>query len=84
LKKLAAISITLVLFTAAAFPVQAAEKKDHVCFRVVDANRDGRVTFQEFEKIYGNDTEAFERADGDKDNHLTHEEYHQMLGHGSS
>jgi hypothetical protein len=84
LKKLAAILITLVLCTAAAAPSLAAEKKDHVCFRVVDANRDGLVTFQEFEKIYGNDTETFERADGDKDNQLTHDEYHQMLGHGSS
>lgn len=84
MKKLAAIFVIIVLFTAAATLCPAAEKKGHVCFRVVDADQDGEVTFQEFEKVYGNDPETFESADIDKDRKLTHDEYHQMLGHGSS
>lgn len=84
MKIIAAICITVVFFTAAASLCPAAEKKGHVCFRVVDADHNGEVTFQEFEKVYGNDPETFESADVDKDSKLTHDEYHQMLGHGSS
>ena len=62
----------------------AEEKQDHICFRVVDANQDGAVTFQEFEKVYGSDTDRFNQADADKDGRLSHEEYHHLLGHGSS
>ena len=60
------------------------ENKDHVCFRVLDSNKDGNVTFQEFEKYYGNDKEKFNKADTDEDGKLTHDEYHHFLGHGSS
>jgi Ca2+-binding EF-hand superfamily protein len=60
------------------------ESKDHICFRTLDANEDGIVTFQEFEPHYGNDKKTFNTADVDKDNVLTHDEYHQYLGHGSS
>ena len=61
----------------------ADEKKDHVCFRVLDSNKDGLVTFQEFEKFYKNKKEKFHDADKDEDGKLTHEEYHDILGHGS-
>ena len=57
-------------------------KKDHVCFRVLDSNKDGLVTFQEFEKFYGSEEEKFHEADKDEDGKLTHE-YHNILGHGS-
>ena len=62
----------------------ADEKKDHICFKILDSNEDGMVTFQEFEKYFGNDEPKFNEADLDKDGQLTHDEYHSLLGHGSS
>ena len=61
----------------------ANEKKDHVCFRVLDSNKDGVVTFDEFEKFYKNAKAKFNKADVDKNGKLTHDEYHGILGHGS-
>ena len=75
------ITIFLILSVALCL---ADENKDHVCFRVLDSNKDGNVTFQEFEKYYGNDQEKFNKADMDEDGKLTHDEYHHLLGHGSS
>ena len=75
------ITIFLILSVALCL---ADENKDHVCFRVLDSNKDGNVTFQEFEKYYGNDQEKFNKADMDGDGKLTHDEYHHLLGHGSS
>ena len=74
------IIIFLILSVALCF---ANENKDHVCFRVLDSNKDGNVTFQEFEKYYGNDQEKFNTADKDEDGKLTHDEYHHILGNGS-
>ena len=62
----------------------ADEKKDHVCFRILDSDEDGMVTFQEYEKYFGKDKAKFNEADLDKDGQLTHDEYHNLLGHGSS
>ena len=62
----------------------ADEKKDHICFKILDSNDDGMVTFQEFEKYFGKDKAKFNEADLDKDGQLTHDEYHSLLGHGSS
>ncbi|PLX53903.1 MAG: hypothetical protein C0611_02845 [Desulfobacteraceae bacterium] len=59
------------------------EKKNHTCFRIVDSNKDGEITFQEFEKFFGNDTERFKKADLNKNGRLSHDEYHELLGHGS-
>ena len=61
----------------------ADEKKDHVCFRALDSNEDGVVTFEEFGNFYDNDRDTFLAADKDKDGHLTHDEYHVILGQGS-
>lgn len=61
----------------------ADEQKDHVCFRAIDSNKDGSVTFQEFEKFFENEEEKFNKADLDKDGKLSHDEYHNTLGHGS-
>ena len=59
------------------------EKRDHVCFRIVDADKDGIVTLQEFTKILGDDKLKFDEVDLNNDGKLTHDEYHQALGHGS-
>ncbi len=67
-----------------AFPGWAAEDKDHICFRALDADQDGLVTFAEFEKYYGSDEASFKAADADQDGKLTHDEYHDLLGHGST
>ena len=61
----------------------AEEKKDHICFRAVDKDKDGKVTFQEFIKIFGENKKRFETIDLNDDGNLTHDEYHQYLGHGA-
>ena len=67
-----------------AVPGGADDKKDHICFRALDADRDGLVTLAEFAKYYQNDEAKFKAADVDQDGKLTHDEYHDLLGHGSS
>jgi Ca2+-binding EF-hand superfamily protein len=62
----------------------ADENKGHICFRVLDTNKDGLVTLQEFEKFYKDGQKQFNMADANKDGNLTHDEYHEILGHGSS
>lgn len=54
-------------------------KKDHICFRTVDEDKDGKVTFQEFMKVFGEDKKKFEAIDQDDDGNLSHDEYRQSL-----
>jgi len=82
--KTRAILLIVILLTSSVALCLADENKDHVCFRVLDSNKDGMVTFHEFEQFYENDKEKFNEADVDKDGKLTHDEYHNILGHGSS
>ena len=82
--KTSAILLIVIFLTSSVALCLADENKDHVCFRVLDLNKDGMVTFQEFEQFYENDKEKFNEADVDKDGKLTHDEYHNILGHGSS
>jgi Ca2+-binding EF-hand superfamily protein len=82
--KTTAIILTGFLVTASVGFGLADEKKDHICFRILDSNKDGMVTFQEFERFYDDAREEFNEADVDKDGKLTHDEYHNTLGHGSS
>ncbi len=84
MKKTSAILLITIFLTSSVALCLADEKKDHVCFRVLDTNKDGMVTFQEFKKFYGNDKEKFNDADMDEDGKLTHDEYHDILGDGSS
>ena len=64
-------------------PLAAAdEQKGHVCFRKIDANRDGKVTFEEFKAVFGDNREKFNQIDQDQDGKLSHDEYHKSLGHG--
>ena len=83
MKKTVTVMLIFILLTSSAALSLADEKKDHVCFRVLDSNKDGEVTFKEFEKFYENENEKFKDADKDEDGKLTHEEYHNILGHGS-
>jgi Ca2+-binding EF-hand superfamily protein len=76
--------VSIAIFLAvSATPAWADEQKDHICFRAFDADKDGMVTFEEFEKHHGRDEARFKAADVDKDGKLTHDEYHGLLGHGS-
>ena len=83
MKRLTVFFLILILSITAAKFCLAHGKKNHPCFRIVDSNKDGEVTFQEFEKFFGNDTERFKAADFDKNGILTHNEYHKLFGHGS-
>lgn len=84
MKRRCAILLVASLLMVPAIPGGADEKKDHVCFRALDADQDGMVTFEEFEKHYGVDEAQFKAADTDQNGKLTHDEYHRLLGHGSS
>lgn len=57
---------------------------DHICFRRVDADQDGKVTFKEFTVHFGKDEKKFNAADQDRDGRLTHDEYHDYIGHGKA
>jgi len=60
------------------------EEKSHICFRAIDADRDGKVTFKEFKDFFGDDKVKFDAIDLNNDGKLSHEEYHKTLGHGAS
>ena len=62
---------------------QGHKEKDHICFRTVDKDSDGKVTLEEFIKAFGDNKDKFEAIDQDNDGNLTHDEYHQSLGHGA-
>ena len=83
MKKTRAILLLIIFLASPVTICLADEKEDHVCFRSLYSNKDGEVTFQEFEKFYGNEKEKFQDADKDEDGKLTHDEYHDILGHGS-
>jgi Ca2+-binding EF-hand superfamily protein len=72
---------TFLSFSASSF---GDEKKNHVCFRSVDADKNGKVTYQEFQEVFGNNKEKFQAIDGNRDGVLSHSEYHKSLGHGAS
>lgn len=78
---LAAIFL-LVFGTASA--AMGGKPKDHVCFSILDADGDGRVTFAEYNAYYKDDRQGFAAADTDGDGALSHDEYHARLGHGAS
>ncbi len=83
MNRICATMMITFLLSVSAMPVGADETKDHICFRALDADRDGLVTLAEFEKHYGKDEARFKAADTDQDGNLTHDEYHELLGHGS-
>ena len=60
------------------------EEKRHICFKYVDTDKDEKVTYQEFKKIFGDDKTKFKAIDLNDDGKLSHDEYHQFLGHGAS
>jgi Ca2+-binding EF-hand superfamily protein len=62
----------------------AGEEGDHICFRRIDADQDGIVTFKEFAVHYGKDEQKFKAVDANGDGRLTHDEYHDYLGHGAA
>ena len=83
MNKLIVLILTIIIPIVSVNFCLANEKKDHICFRIVDSNKDGEVTYQEFEKYFGKDNERFEEADLDKNGKLSHDEYHELFGHGS-
>ena len=83
MKKTSIVLLTIFFLISTVAFCLADEEKDHVCFRELDSDQDDLVTFQEFEKFYGNDRNKFNDADLDEDGKLTHDEYHDLLGHGS-
>ena len=73
----------IAIFFTSAFCLAGAEK-NHICFKIIDADKDGKVTFQEFKQYFDNDKEKFAAIDLNGDGNLSHAEYHQSLGHGAA
>ena len=84
MKKSVAVLLVGIFIISLAALCGADEQKDHVCFRIIDSNKDGKVTIEEFEKFFTDDDEKFNNADLNKNGTLSHDEYHTILGHGSS
>ena len=82
MKKFCTALLVALMLGITAMPVDADEAKDHICFRSLDTDKDGLVTFEEFEKHYADEEARFKAADADQDGRLTHDEYHDLLGHG--
>ena len=74
--------IAVTILATSAFCL-AGEEKHHICFKIVDADKNGKVTFQEFKHFFDNDKEKFAAIDLNGDGNLSHDEYHQSLGHGA-
>jgi Ca2+-binding EF-hand superfamily protein len=83
MKKLTVFFLMIIISISSTNFCLANEKNNHTCFRIVDSNKDGELTFQEFEKFFGNDAERFKEADLNKNGKLSHDEYHKLFGHGS-
>lgn len=83
MKRTGTILILASCLILSSIPCGAEAKNDHLCFRALDADKDGRVSFEEFAAHYGNDAARFKAVDADQDGQLTHDEYHDFLGHGS-
>ena len=79
MKKLTVFFLMIIVSITSANFCLANEKKNHPCFRIVDSNKDGEDTFQEFAKFFGNDNERLKEADLDKNGKLSHDEYHKLL-----
>ena len=84
MRKFGILAIVCCTLLIAADQLGADEQKDHVCFRAIDANQDGSVTYPEFERFYKDSDDLFKTIDLDKDGLLSHEEYHESLGGGAS
>lgn len=76
----AIVTVFFLLFTAASY---SQAMQDHICFKKVDADQNGEVTYSEFKKIFEDGKEKFHRIDTDQNGVLTHDEYHKSLGHGA-
>lgn len=57
--------------------------RNHVCFKAIDADEDGAVTFLEFKQFFGDSQSKYDQIDLDGNGKLSHEEYHKSLGRGS-
>ena len=74
------VALTIFIST---IPCSADEEKGHHCFNTVDADKDSKVTFEEFAVYFGNHKVKFNKVDQDGDGKLSHDEYHKSLGHGA-
>ena len=51
--KTSAILLIVIFLTSSVALCLADENKDHVCFRVLDLNKDGKLTHDEYHNILG-------------------------------
>ena len=76
--------VAAAVFSVGPWALAVEEEKGHICFKTIDADENGEVTFEEFVKHLGDDRDKFNSVDQNEDGKLTHEEYHDSLGHGAS
>ena len=57
-----------------------ADEEDHICFSVVDADKDGEATMDEMKKAYPDmDQEKFGKMDSDGNGTVDHMEYEEAM-----
>ena len=78
------LAVCLVVFSVLVSGMWCFAEEGHVCFTVVDADKDSKVTIKEYEKRFSKDNEKFNEYDKDGNGVLTHDEYHVAIGGGAS
>ncbi len=73
------VSFMLTPMTVAAVTASDSPEKDHICFRRIDTDSDGRMSFEEFIPFFGKDRAKFDSMDDDKDGNISHDEYEAWL-----
>ncbi len=73
------VLLLVFLFTATTLSLCSADDQaeGHICFKRIDADHDGIVTFEEFKLFFGDDKEKYKIMDQDSDGSLTHDEYEE-------
>ena len=77
-------AVCLVVFSILFSGMWCAAEEGHICFTVVDSDKDSKVTFQEYEKRFGSDNKKFNEFDKDGNGVLNHDEYHVSIGGDAS
>ncbi len=73
------VLLLVILLTATTLSLCSADDHadGHICFKRIDADHDGIVTFEEFKLFFGDDKETYKIMDQDSDGILTHDEYEE-------
>ncbi len=73
------VSLLLTPVTVTAVAASDSPEKDHICFRRIDTDSDGWMSFEEFIPFFEEDRAKFDSMDDDNDGKVSHDEYEAWL-----